>query len=138
VDAILAAPEADTSKGRLARGVVTRLGWLLASGPALFLGLVLLHALHVRLFLGRWPIVYRDTPQSLLLWVHEYGLIMPTFYLSLFGVPFWAVVGAVFVALGLAQGRSFVYQLGLMVTGIGGLALLVALDPTGYVEWFLD
>lgn len=115
-----------------------RLGWILAGGPVAFLAFVLLHALHVRLYLGRWPVVYQDNPESLLLHIHEYGLLMPTFYLSLYGVPTWLVLGATLGGLGLVRGRIFHEQLAFMLAGILGVALLLALDPTGYVEWFLD
>ena len=138
MDSALTEADARASRVRAAKAFVAKLGWFLASAPALFLGIVLLHALHVRLYLGRWPVVYRDTPKTALLSVHEYGLMMPIFYLSLFGVPFWLVIGTALVAAGMMQGRIFRKQLALIVAGIGAVALLVALDPTGYVEWFLD
>ena len=54
-------------------------GWMLAALPAAFTAFLLLHALHVRLSLGRWPVVYRDNPSTPLLRFHEYGLLFPSF-----------------------------------------------------------
>src|SRR5512143_1714165 len=79
--------------------VVGAIGWVLAGGPASLLLFLLLHAMHARFYLGRWPVVYQDDPQSWLLTVHEYGLIAPAFYLCLFGIPVWMVGWAVLLAL---------------------------------------
>lgn len=120
------------------RSRVARLGWILASGPAALLSVALLHAVHLRSYLGRWPVVYRDNPETLLLRIHEYGFLMPAFYGSLFGVPTWLLTGAMLVGTGLLEWRVFRNQIGLILAGIVGVILLVTLDPSGYVEWFLD
>jgi hypothetical protein len=118
--------------------IVARVGWILASGPAALLGAVLLHALHVRVYLERWPVVYKDCPETLALQLHEYALIVPAFYVSLFGVPLSVSSGAVFASIGLLRWRAFLGQLSLIIAGIVGIVLLVKFDATGYVEWFLD
>ena len=138
LDSVLTESEAHVPGSQLWRSRVARLGWVFASGPAALLAVVLLHALHVRTYLGRWPVVYRDNPETLLLRIHEEGFLVPALYGSLFGVPLWLLSGALLAAAGLLRWRVFRDQLGLMLAGIVGVILLVTLDPTGYVQWFLD
>jgi hypothetical protein len=121
-----------------AKAVLGAIGWMVASGPVALLVFLLLHAIHVRLYLGRWPVVYRDEPQSLLLSIHEYGLIAPTFYLCLFGVPTWLLGWTVLLACRLAPAKRFTWQLAFIVVGLLGMVLLATYDPTGYMEWFVD
>jgi hypothetical protein len=111
---------------------------VLAIVPPLLLAIVLLHAVHVRVLLGRWPVVYRDSPNSFLLKVHEYGLFVPTFFGTIFGTPVWAVLVAVLLVRRSTPLNDVLRQALLIGVGIGGLLLFNALDPTGYVEWFLD
>ena len=91
------------SASDLWRTRVVRLGWVLASGPAALLAVLLLHALHVRAYLGRWPVVYRDNSDTLLLRIHEYGLLVPAVWGSLFGVPLWLLGGTILAAAGLLR-----------------------------------
>lgn len=113
-------------------------GWAIAATPSLFVMVQLLHAVHLRLLLGRWPVVYRDNPESALLRVHEDGLLFPVFYAGFFGVPMWAALSAV-VAVLLPSARPTIgRQAGLVCLGLFALALFWTFDPTGYVEWFLD
>lgn len=58
-------------------GRLAKVGWFVASGPAALLGALMLHALGVRLYLARWPIVYKDNPETLLLHAIEYGGVVP-------------------------------------------------------------
>lgn len=138
LDGVLTEPEAHVPGNRLWRSRTARLGWVFASGPAALLAVVLLHALHVRFHLGRWPVVYRDNPETLLLRLHEECFLVPALYASLFGVPFWLPTGVILAAAGVLRWRVFRDQVGLILAGIAGVILLVTLDPTGYVEWFLD
>jgi hypothetical protein len=62
LDSVLTGSDGPVSASQLWRSRVVRLGWVLASGPAALLAILLLHALHVRTYLGRWPVVYRDQP----------------------------------------------------------------------------
>jgi hypothetical protein len=137
-DGVVAAPDGRISASPPWRSRLITLGWILASGPTALLAILLLHALHVRAYLGRWPVVYRDDPQTLLLQIHEHGLLMPVLWGSLFGVPLWLLSGAVLAATGLLRWRVFRGQVWLILAGIAGVILLATLDPTGYVEWFLD
>jgi hypothetical protein len=138
LDSVLTRSDGRISMSQLWRSRLATLGWVLASGPAAFLAILLLHALHVRAYLGRWPVVYRDDPQTLLLQIHEYGLLVPALWGSLFGVPLWLLSGAILAATGLLRWRVFRGQLWLILAGIAAVMLLAKLDPTGYVEWFLD
>lgn len=138
IDDVLTGGEAHARGSSLWRSRVARLGWVMASGPAVLLAVALLHALHLRVYLGRWPIVYTDHPETLLLRIHEQGLLLPALYGSLFGGPLWLLSGALLAGTGLLSWRVFRDQLGFMLAGIVGVMLFVILDPTGYVEWFLD
>ena len=137
-EATSSATDVERPAGTLTRAIVAKVGWLCASGPALLLGSTLAHAAHLRLLLGRWPVVYRDTPDTALLNFHFYGLFMPALYLSLIGVPLWLVTGAIRGGLGLVRGRMFQLQFLLMAGGIIGVTVFALFDPTGYVEWLLD
>jgi len=139
IDGVPTGPEAHVRGSQLWRSRGARLGWILAGGPAALLAVALLHALHLRIYLGRWPVVYRDNnPETLLLRIHECGFLVPALYGSFFGVPVWLLIGAILVATRLLEWRVFRKQIGLMLAGIVGVILFVALDPSGYVEWFLD
>jgi hypothetical protein len=111
---------------------------VLAIVPPMLLATVLLHAVHVRVVLGRWPVVYRDSPHSFLLKVHEYALLVPAFYGTIFGTPAWALLVAVLLVRRSVPLTDVLRQALLIGVGIGGLLLFNALDSTGYVEWFLD
>jgi hypothetical protein len=81
--------------------------WLFAVGPALLVLTLLTHALHVHAVLGRWPIVYRDSPASLLLTIHEFGVVMPALYLTLLSLPGWLVFGVIPCAFHLGPCRLY-------------------------------
>jgi len=59
-------PDADEPQPRV-RTAFRLVGWAIAATPLLFVTVQLLHAVHLRLLLGRWPIVYRDNPEGFLL-----------------------------------------------------------------------
>jgi hypothetical protein len=113
-------------------------GWILAAAPGAFTTFLILHAAHVRLYLGRWPVVYRDNPSTLLLRLHEYGLLAPSFYFALFGVPLWFLLSVVLAFGGGRPRRAVVRQALLIAAALSVLFLVGKLDPTGYIEWFLD
>ena len=120
------------------RTALHRAGWAIAATPFLFVIVQVLHAVHLRLLLGRWPMVYRDNPESFLLRVHEYGVLFPLFYAGFFGVPMWAALSVVVAVLLPSARRTIGRQAALVSLGIIVLALFWKFDPTGYVEWFLD
>jgi hypothetical protein len=138
LDGVVSAGPAVSTSRRCWRRRVARLGWFMSASPVAFLAVVLLHAMHVRIYLGRWPVVYRDNPESLFLHIHEYGFLVPALYGALCGVPLWMLSGAILVVAGLLQWRVWGHQLGLMLAGMIGVILFLWFDPTGYVEWFLD
>jgi hypothetical protein len=123
---------------RVARRTISSIGWVLASGPLVLFMALVIHAVEVRLHLGRWPIVYRDDPRSWLLSLHEYGVLAPTFYWSLFGVPAWLLGAAVLSGFRAVARGALTRQLAIIIIGILGIVLLVVADPTGYMEWLLD
>ena len=116
----------------------TAFAWILAASPAAFATALALHAIHVRLHLGRWPIVYRDNPSSLLLTLHEYCLLVPTLYVALFGIPLWFLLSLVLALCGSRPRRATAWQALLIVGAMVALVLFAKHDPTGYLEWFLD
>jgi hypothetical protein len=116
----------------------TIVAWILAASPAAFATALALHAIHVRLYLGRWPIVYRDNPSSLLLSVHENGLLGPALYGALFGIPLWFLLNVVLALYGSRPRRASAWQALLIIGALVALVLFAKYDPTGYWEWFLD
>jgi hypothetical protein len=115
--------------------------WVFASMPTIFAGILLSHALHLRLALGRWPTTYRDYPPArfarVLLDIHELGLVAPGFWLMAFSVPLW------FLAAVLARPRlvkqTFGRQALIFVLGVGLLSgIICALSSTFYAQWLLD
>lgn len=130
--------ETGSSWERHTRAIISAVGWVLSSGPASFFVSLVLFALHIRLYLGRWPVVYRDTPQTWLLSLHEYGLVVPTLYLAVYGLPVWLVVAPIILGFRRMPTRAFKRQVASILIGILGVVLLVVADPTGFVEWFLD
>jgi hypothetical protein len=116
----------------------TIVAWILAASPVAFATALALHAIHVRVYLGRWPIVYRDNPSSLLLNVHEYGLLVPTLYVALLGIPLWFLLSVVLALCGSRPRRASAWQALLIVGAVVALVLFGKCDPTGYWEWFLD
>jgi hypothetical protein len=120
------------------RRLFARVAWAIAATPLLFVVIQMFHAIHIRILLGRWPVVYRDNPESVLLRIHEYGLLFPVVYAAIFGVPLWAAL-SLLVALLLPSARwTIARQVGLVGVGVAALVLFWKFDPTGYVEWFLD
>jgi hypothetical protein len=117
--------------------IVVQTSRILSLVPLALLVLLVSHALHVRLFLGRWPVVYRDEPDSFLLNVHQRAIIAAAFA-TYFGMPVWAAAVVGRVARRQAPARELATQIGCIAAGLGGLALLAAVDPTGYFEWFID
>ena len=122
---------------RLPRHLV-RLSWLFAMAPFLLLLALLSHALHIRAVLAHWPVVYRDSPETTLLSIHEWALLWPALYLTLLSVPAWALLGVVPAALGVTPRRALALQAGALIFGAPLLAAVFRFDTTGYVEWFLD
>jgi len=115
--------------------------WIFAAMPAIFAGVLLTHAFHLRLALGRWPVRYRDYPSArlarILLDIHELGLIVPGFWLTVFAVPLW-LLSAV-VASGRFRKRTVGRQAVVFVDGVCALFGVVSLlSGTFYPNWLLD
>ena len=117
--------------------IVVQTSRILSLVPLAVLVLVVSHALHVRLFLGRWPVVYRDEPDSFLLNVHARAIIAGVFA-TYYGMPAWAAAVVVGVVRGQAPAREIAAHIAGIAAGLGGLLLLAAVDRTGYFEWFID
>jgi hypothetical protein len=90
---------------------------------------------HVRLTLGRWPVVYRDNPHGGLIDV-EQVLATLTYLAAVAALVLWPVasgLAALFLGRSIFFRRLFVF--------LAGWALLYSLfvfDPTGSIEWFVD
>lgn len=109
--------------------------------PAIFAGILLSHAVHLRLALDRWPSTYRDYPPGrfarILLDIHEVGLVAPGFWLTVLAVPLW------FIAAALARPRLIKRTCGrqalVFLLGVGLLwGILYGLSWTFYPQWLLD
>ncbi|OQX17664.1 MAG: hypothetical protein BWK76_10000 [Desulfobulbaceae bacterium A2] len=114
-----------------------RLGWCLSSCPALLLVTLLTHALHVRLLLGRWPLVYRDDPHTTLLAVHDYALLL-LFFLNGAAIPLGLVWGLVTWRLAVISRRTWLGQVALLGLGVTAIAAWGRYDGSGYIAWLLD
>ena len=119
------------------RRLFRRVGWAIAASPAALLALLLLHAVHVRLVLGRWPRVYQDNPDTLLLRLHE-SVLVPFFIVTFSGVLLWGALSAV-VALLLPSARVTILRQACVI-GVAVLLLVLFwnLDTTGYIAWLAD
>jgi hypothetical protein len=107
--------------------------------PAIFAGILLTHAVHLRLALGRWPATSHDYPPArvarILLDIHEFGLVAPGFWLTVLAVPLW------FFAAALARPslikRTFGRQALVLLLGVCLLCGIVyALSSTSYPGWW--
>jgi len=116
------------------RQIILNLGWFLAAAPCILFMIMVAQALHLRFVLGRWPIVYKDEPNTPLLFFHEYFLLAPMFYIALLSIPGFLVAGTI----AQAGRRTFLGQMVLMLLGIIALVIFFKYDRTGYIEWFMD
>lgn len=120
-------------------GALRLITWILAPAPLCLLLSVLLHACSMYLHLGRWPVVYRDEADtSFLLAVERFGLVYPSLYGALLGVPTWVACAVTSGLLRVLRPQTLFKQLVVVVAGVVGLFLLITYDSTGYAEWFFD
>jgi hypothetical protein len=115
--------------------------WIFASMPAIFTGILLTHAVHLRMALGRWPRGYRDYPPArvarILLDIHEFGLIVPGFYATLLALPLWLL--AAVLARPQLMKRTLGRQALVFVLGVGALyGVGFLLSRTFYPQWLFD
>jgi hypothetical protein len=125
-----------------ARGqVIMNLRWLswpaigLSSLPALTLAAMMTLALHVRILLGHWPVVYRDSPDGALLGLH----IRAAGYLlwsSMITAPFWLL--SLIAAVLTKQRRTALTMVLLFLIPSLIFGSWFWFDPGGFIEWFLD
>jgi len=109
--------------------------------PTIFAGILLTHAFHLRLALGRWPVRYRDYPSArlarILLDIHELGLVAPDFWLTILAVPLW-LLSAVIASERLRK-RTVGRQAVVFIVSVGALLGIVSLlSATFYPSWLLD
>jgi hypothetical protein len=116
----------------------SRASTVLAFAPVALLVTLITHAVHVRAILGRWPVVYRDSPQSLLLSAHEQALLLPLVYVVLFGTPVWVVASALRLKRGHTSTGRVAREAGCNLAASATIVVLAAADGTGYVDWLLD
>jgi hypothetical protein len=113
--------------------------WLFASMPMVLMGILLTHAVHLRLALGHWPYGFNDYPlrrlARMLLDIHELGLVVPGFWLTVLAIPLWflSVLLARPTLRELAR-QVFVFLVGVIM--LYGNAVL--LSKTSYFVWLLD
>ena len=108
---------------------------LLTALPLAAAAAFLVFFLHIRLTLGRWPVVYRDDPRGWLISVEEV-LATLTYLAAVAAVALWPIASGL---TGLFLGRAiFLRRLVVFLAGWVLLYVLFSFDPTGSVEWFLD
>jgi hypothetical protein len=117
------------------KSLANRSSMLLTALPLLSALAFLIFFAHVRLTLGRWPVVYRDNPHGWLISA-EGVLATLTYFAAVAALVLWPVVSGL---AGLFLGRSIVFRrLFVFLAGWALLCSLFAFDPTGSIEWFLD
>lgn len=109
--------------------------------PAILAGILLSHALHLRLALGRWPVRMKDYPPErwlrILLDIHEVGLVLPGICLMLLAIPLWFL--AAFLARPVFNGSTAGLQVMAFVLALGALSVVIyALSHTFYIDWVTD
>jgi hypothetical protein len=114
-----------------------RLGWGTAASPVCLLLLQLLHALHLRLLLGRWPRVYRDNPDNYFLRIHDAALHL-LFIATVCSVTFWVALSLIGPLLLPSAHGTILRQAGLMALRVLSPVLVWNLDPTAYILWLAD
>jgi len=103
-------------------------GRFFASMPLVLLGILLSRVISFRIALGSWPASFSHYPAArlsrILLDIHELGLVMPGFWLTLLCIPLWIMTAA--------ASRPGLRELGCqIVVFLIGVALLVAVLATG-------
>jgi hypothetical protein len=114
--------------------------WIFASMPAILGGILLSHAVHLRLALGRWPARMKDYPPErghrVLLDIHELGLVLPGIWLTLLAIPLWMI--AAFLARPRFTGRTAGLQAIAFVLAIGVLVVVNYALSSTYMGWLID
>ncbi|MEK8019716.1 MAG: hypothetical protein VSS75_022815 [Candidatus Parabeggiatoa sp.] len=91
--------------------------------------------LHIRFFLGRWPVVFRDNPESILITIHSWITIISLAALY-FSLPLWIILMIVLTfnlnKLSL-NSKMVIYSLGWT-----SWWLINNYDHFGFLEWFWD
>ncbi len=120
-----------------ALGRLRIVSWILAASPAILVALFLTLGVHVRLGLGHWPMPMWENYDTAAYNVHEL-LFTGWLLFALFGAaPIW--LGCVLLGWRTpGMRRVFAGQLLALVSGCALVVATVALDPTRFVEWFMD
>jgi hypothetical protein len=103
--------------------------------PGCFTLVFISYLLHVRLNLGRWPLVVQDNPTNLFLDIHEWSFVI-LLYTTLVSIIIWPILSAFLFFVKrykLLLMRSFVFTFPLILS-----CLAIITDKTGVVEWFFD
>ncbi len=115
--------------------IVLKTHLAITATPGCFALIFLSYMLHIRLNLGRWPVVLQDNPSSLFLDIHEWSLVI-FLYTTLVSIIIWPILSAFLFFINrykLLFIRSLVFTLPLALS-----CLVIMTDKTGVVEWFLD
>ena len=94
-------------------------------------------AFWVRSSFGRWPVVYKDSPNLPLL----LDLVLSCSMLTcLFGILCFPIVWGIWLVakLQLKQRENLLFSVAMFASGMLILFLLGRFDPWGFQEWFLD
>ena len=108
--------------------------WLTAAWPLLIAFLLATGAIHVRLHLGRWPIVYQDEIKGMFVVLH-----MQVIAIAVAVSPLTAFGWLVGRAIERRRNKAHAVKTSvLLFLGIGLLVALMRLDPFGFIDWYLD
>lgn len=103
--------------------------------PTFFVSIFATYAIHVRVILGRWPIVYKDNPENIFLNFHEWFLII-SFYLALAAIVVWPFL-SIYLLFGKCY-KQFLKNLIIFTIPLVIFILVNLYDNSGYIEWFWD
>ncbi len=115
--------------------VINYLSWIITFLPFITITIFMTFGLHIRFFLGRWPVVFRDNPESILITIHTWITII--FLAALyFSLPLWIIlmIALAFKANKLPlNSKLVIYSL-----GWASWFFIHYYDPFGFFEWFWD
>lgn len=103
--------------------------------PSCFLFVFITFAIHVRLLLGRWPIVYKDNPDNIFITLHEWVLVA-AFYSTFAAIITWPILSI--PLLRIKAHKLFIKSWLIFLSPLLILVLINLYDRSGYIEWFWD
>lgn len=112
------------------------LAWTSGLSSAVFFVLAISLAIHVRVGLGHWPEPMRESYRTSAYEFHETALVWAAMFVLYAAIPLWVLCVSIRPLRSTA--RVHLIQAGIYVMGWGLVVGFLALDPFGFVSWFMD